>query len=267
MRRLSRVLLSLAALAALLPAQPYGRPAGLRNIGIDQRLGATVPLDATFSDETGKPVRLADLFHGRPVVLSLAYYRCPMLCNMVLNAELHAMRNVSLQLGRDFDAVTVSFDPAEGPALALAKKATYTDRLGNAEGARAWRFLTGREAEIRELAAAVGFRYAWDPQTAQWAHASGIMVLTPDGKVARYLFGIDYPKQDLRLALVEASANKIGTPADQLLLFCFHYDPAKGRYGIAIQNALKIAGSATALALGAFVITMVRRDYNGGRRA
>jgi protein SCO1 len=212
-------------------------------------------------------VRLRDLFHGKPIVLSLVYYQCPMLCTMVLNGTVHAMRNMPLQLGKDYDAITVSFDPNETPKLASDKKAAYMERFGSASAANSWHFLTGNEPEIHALTSTVGFRYHWDETTKQWAHASGIMVLTPEGKVSRYLYGIQYPQQDLRLAIVESASRKIGTPVDQVLLFCFHYDPAKGRYGLAILNTLKAAGSATALGLGFFIVMMVRRDLRAGRRA
>lgn len=265
--RSTKLLHIAVALSAITLAQPYGRPPALRNIGLDQRLGAQVPLDTAFTDEQGHSVFLRDLLHGRPVVLSLVYYRCPMLCNLVLNAELHAMRNIALKLGTNYDAISISIDPAETPQLALDKKATYMDRFGSPQAAESWHFLTGAEEQIRAVAGSVGFRYAWDPLTQQWAHASGIMVLTPEGKVARYLYGITYPNQDLRLALVEASARRIGSPVDTLLLMCFHYDPTRGRYGFAILNTLRVAGSATALCLGAFVFMMVRRERNEGNRA
>lgn len=258
-------LASVVVLASVIAyAQPFGRPPALRNIGLDQHLNAQVPLDLQLFDETGKSVRLGDLMHGRPVVLSLVYYQCPMLCNMVLNGQLHAMRNIPFELGKDYDAITVSFDPKEGAALAASKKATYVERYGDASVGGRWHFLTGSETAIRTLASTVGFRYAWDDLSKQWAHASGIIVLTPDGKVARYLYGIEYPKQDLRLALVEASRGKIARASDQILLFCYHYDPTSGKYGLAILNTLKAAGTATALGLGLFVFVMLRRDFRGG---
>jgi protein SCO1 len=266
MRLASRLLCLAALFSPMLPAQAFGRPPALRNIGIDQHLNAQVPLDLEFKDESGKAVRLGSFIHDKPVVLSLVYYRCPMLCNLVLNGSLHAMRNIPLKLGRDYEAITVSFDPNETPQLATEKKATYVERFGSSEASTSWHFLTGKEAEIKRLASAVGFRYSWDDLTKQWVHASGIMVLTPEGRVSRYLYGIEYPKQDLRLALVESSKGKIGSRVDQILLFCFHYDPAKGKYGLAILNTLKAAGSATVLLLGVFVITMLRRDFAAGRR-
>ncbi len=249
--------------------QPYGRPPALRGVGIDQKLNYLVPLDLQFKDEAGKTVRLADYFHGKPVVLSLVYYRCPMLCNLVMNGELRSFRQLPLEIGKDFDVVTVSFDPDETPEIAAAKKATYVDKYNRGSAAAGWHFLTGAEPQIHALADSVGFHYARDPKTGQWAHASGIMILTPEGRVARYLYGIEYSKNDMRLALAEASANKIGTPTDQILLFCFHYDPSKGKYTFAIVNTLRAAGSATVVALGLFLFVSLRRDKNnkGGKQA
>jgi len=247
----------------LVSGQPFGRPPALRNIGLDQHLDAQVPLDLVFKDESGRDVRLGDLIRDKPVILSLVYYQCPMLCNMVLNGELHAMRNIPFELGHDYDAITVSFDPTETPKLAADKKATYTERFGRTEPMKSWHFLTGSETEIHALASTVGFRYAWDDVTKQWAHASGLILLTPAGKVSRYIYGIEYPKQDVRLALVEASEGKIARASDQILLFCYHYDPTTGKYGLAILNTLRAAGSATVIALGAFVFTMLRRDFRG----
>ena len=241
-------------------AQPYGRPAALRNVGIDQKLDYQVPLDLVFTDESGKTVRLGNYFHGKPVVLSLVYYKCPMLCNLVMNGELRGFRQVELILGKDFEAVTVSFDPSETPALAAEKKASYVDRYNRPGAANAWHFLTGREDQIRALADSVGFHYAWDNKTRQWAHASGIIILTPLGRVARYQYGIEYSKKDLRLGLVEASANRIGTLTDQVLLFCYHYDPAKGKYTVAVVNTLRVCGSAVVLAIGLFMFVNLRRD-------
>jgi len=249
-------------IAATLPAfaQPYGRPPALRNVGIEQKLNYQVPLDLAFNDESSRLVHLADYFHGKPVVLSLVYYKCPMLCNLVMNGELRAFRQVELTLGKDFEAVTVSFDPGETPALASEKRTSYVDKYNRPGASNSWHFLTGREDQIHALADAVGFHYAWDNRTAQWAHASGIVILTPLGRIARYQYGIEYSKNDLRLGLVEASANKIGTFTDQVLLFCYHYDPTKGKYTLAVVNALRIGGSAVVLAIGLFMFVNLRRD-------
>jgi protein SCO1/2 len=222
-----------------------GLPKALEKIGIDQRLNDQVPLDAVFNDEQGREVRLGDYFKGKPVVLSLVYYSCPMLCNQVLNGMLSSFRRVSFNIGEQFEVVTVSFDPRETPQLAAAKKQTYVKAYNRASADSGWHFLTGDEANIKRLTAAVGFRYGWDEPTKQFAHASGIMMLTPDGKLARYFYGIEYSPVDMRLGLVEASQNKIGTPVDALMLYCYHYDPATGKYGAVVMNIMRIAGVVT----------------------
>lgn len=254
-----RRMLSFAVAAGALAAQTT-LPPQLRDVGIDQRLNAQVPLDLVFRDESGAPVALKTYFGRRPVVLSLVYYECPMLCTMVLNGLLKSLRAIQLEAGRDFEVVTVSFDPSETPELAAAKKQTYVERYGRPAGKSGWHFLTGDNEAIRKLTQAVGFRYKYDPETNQFAHASAIMVLTAEGRVARYLYGIEYAPRDLRLALVEASAGKIGTPVDQVLLYCFHYNPATGKYSLLIMNILRAAGAATVLALGLFMLVMLRRD-------
>ena len=236
------------------------RPAPLRDVGIDQKLDEQLPLDLTFRDETGKPVQLRKYFGQKPVLLSLVYYDCPMLCTLVLNGLVRSLRAVPLDVGDQFQVVTVSFDPRETAALAAAKKETYVKRYGRAQASQGWHFLTGDEASIQQLTRAVGFRYAYDEKSGQFAHATGIMVLTPTGRLARYFYGIEYSPRDLRLALVEASANKIGSVVDQLLLFCFHYDPKTGKYSLVVMNVLRIAGMGTLLALGSFMLVMFRRD-------
>jgi protein SCO1/2 len=245
------LLLVLAAVLGTLPAsaQSNGLPPALRDIGIDQRLNQQIPLDLTFRDETGRVTPLRDYFGKRPVILSLVYYNCPMLCTLVLNGLLRSMRALPLNAGQDYDVVTVSFDPSETFALAAAKKQSYVERYKRAGADRGWHFLTGDQAAIQQLTHAVGFRYKYDSDTQQFIHASAIMVLTPQGRLASYFYGVEYSTRDLRLALVEASANKIGTPADQVLLFCFHYDPATGKYGFAIMNAVRAAGLLTLLGL------------------
>jgi len=222
-----------------------GLPPVLKKVGIDQHLNEQLPLDAVFKDEQGRDVRLGQFFNGKPVVLSLVYYQCPMLCNQVMNGMLGSFRQISFNVGDQFEVVTVSFDPNETPALAAAKKQTYVAGYHRANGAAGWHFLTGDAANIKRLADAVGFRYTWDEQTKQFAHASGIMVATPEGKLARYFYGIDYPPKDLRLSLVEASANKIATPVDALMLYCYHYDPSTGKYGVVIMNVMRVAGVIT----------------------
>lgn len=257
-------LLLLLLSASLMLSSPVkaqsGVPSQLRGVTIEQRLNERVPLDLPFRDETGRTVQLGDYFGKKPVVLSLVYYNCPMLCTLVLNGLLKAMRAISLDAGDQYNVVTVSFDPRETPALAAAKKKMYIDRYRRASGPSGWHFLTGTEPSIKALTQAVGFRYVFDPKTSQYAHASGIMVLTPDGRLARYVYGVEYSARDLRLALVEASANKIGSPVDQVLLYCFHYDPSIGKYGLVIMNVLRAAGIATVLGLGALVLILFRRN-------
>ena len=257
------VLLCLCLLLALAadPGQAQNvRPAPLRDVGIDQKLNEQLPLNLTFRDETGKPVQLRQYFGQKPVILSLVYYDCPMLCTLVLNGLVRSLRVVPLDVGDQFDVVTVSFDPRETAALAAAKKKTYVKRYARAQASQGWHFLTGEEASIQQLTRAVGFRYAYDEKSGEFAHATGIMVLTPTGRLARYFYGIDYSPRDLRLALVEASAHKIGSVVDQLLLFCFHYDPKTGKYSLVVMNALRVAGMGTLLALGSFLFVMFRRD-------
>ena len=263
MHRGSSVLIAALLVSVAAAGQPFGRPPALRDVGIDPKLNHQVPLDLTFRDEAGRAVRLGEYFTGKPVVLSLVYYRCPMLCNLVLNGELRSFRQVPLALGKDFQAITVSFDPKETPDLAAAKKATYAGGYNRPGAQEAWHFLTGSPEAIRALADAVGFRYAWDDRTGQWAHASVVMTLTPSGRVSRYQYGVEYSKNDMRLGLVEASANKIGSVTDQILLFCYHYDPSKGKYTFAVMNALRVGGSAIVLALGMFIFANVRRERRG----
>ena len=235
-------------------------PAALREIGFDQNLDQRIPLDTGFRDESGRVVRIGDYFGRRPVVLLFAYYNCPMLCTQVINGLASALNVLSLQPGRDFEIVTVSFDPRDTPEHAAAKKTHYIERYQRPGAADAWHFLTGDESSIRALTKAAGFRYVWDAPTKQFAHPSGVIVLTPDGRLARYLFGIEYGPRDLRYALVEASEGRIGNAADALLLYCYHYDPMTGRYGFVIMRALRLAGAATVLVLGTFIFVMVRRE-------
>jgi protein SCO1/2 len=235
-------------------------PAALREIGFDQNLDQRLPLDTGFADERGRTVRLGDYFGKRPVVLLFAYYECPMLCTQVINGLASALAVLSLEPGSDFEIVTVSFDPRDTPATARAKKAAYIERYKRPGADAAWHFLTGDQAAIDAVTKAAGFRYVWDQSTKQFAHPTGVIVLTPDGHLARYLFGIEYGPRSLRLAIVDASAGKVGSPVDALLLYCYHYDPMTGRYGLSIMRAIRIAGGATVLALGTFIIVMLRRD-------
>lgn len=233
-----------------------GLPPVLKKVGIDQKLNEPVPMDAVFKDEQGREVRLGEFFKGRPVVLSLVYYSCPMLCNQILNGMLGSFRQISFNAGEQFEVVTVSFDPKETPALAAQKKATYIKAYNRPSGDAGWHFLTGDEANIKRLTEAVGFRYLWDEQTKQFAHASGIMIVTPEGKLARYFYGVEYPQRDLRLGLVEASANKIGTPVDTLMLYCYHYDPSTGKYGAVVMNMIRVAGVITLILMAGLILLL-----------
>ena len=262
-RKVFWALLISLVLTATAPAQQFGLPAMIRGVGIDQNLNAQIPLELTFKDDTGQVVRLGQYFRQKPVVLALVYYQCPMLCNMVLDGLTHSMEKISLNLGPDFDVVTVSFDPRENWQLAASKKANYVEKYQRKGAAEAWHFLTGHEDAIKKLADTAGFHYKYDPATKQFAHASGIMVLTPEGRIARYLYGIEYKPRDLRLGLVEASQHKIGSPVDALMLFCFHWDPATGKYGFVISNVIRTLGSATAIALGTLIVVLIRRDRRG----
>ena len=238
-------------------------PKALQSIGFDQNIDQRVPLDTVFRDESGAAVRLGDYFGRRPVVLVFAYFDCPMLCTQVINGLSSALGVLSLVPGKDFEIVTVSFNPADTPASAAAKKAIYIERYKQPAAAASWHFLTGDPASIERLTHAAGFRYAWDADTRQFAHPSGIIVLTPDGRLARYLFGIEYGPRDLRFAIVEASSGRVGTPVDALLLYCYHYDPMTGRYGLVIMRVIRLAGATTVLALVAFILVMIRRERRG----
>jgi protein SCO1/2 len=243
-----------------LRAQVLTTPPILREVSISQNLNAQVPGDLVFRDEDGNPVLLGDLFGKKPIVLSLVYFDCPALCTEVLNGELHTMRAISLDLGKDFEAVTVSFEPKDTAALAKAKRDVYAGQYGRPGAAQHWHFLTGEAPSINALTQAVGFHYAYDPAVRQYAHAAAIMVLTPDGRMARYFYGVQFPARDVRLGLVEASQGKIGTMTDHALLFCYQYDPETGKYGLIVMNVVRAAGGLTLLALGIFMFVMFRRD-------
>ncbi len=236
------------------------RPAALKNVGIDQKLNNRVPLDLHFRDETGRDVRLAEFFTTRPVIITPVYYGCPMLCTQILNGLVSGLKPVSFNAGEQFDVLAVSFDPTETPGLALKKKESYIKRYGRAGAEKGFHFLTGDEPAIRALTDALGFRYTYDPKTKQFAHASGLMIATADGRISRYLYGVDYAPRDLRLTLVEAAANKIGSPVDELLLFCYHYDPATGKYGAIAMNFLRLAAAATVIGIGVFLTILFRQD-------
>jgi protein SCO1/2 len=253
--------LALSLLAAARPAQAgesTTRPPLLKGVGIDQRLNEQVPLNLLFQDEDGRPVKLGDYFGKKPVILSLVYFSCPMLCTTAENGLLESLKDLKFDVGKEFEVLTVSFDPEDKPPEANAKKSLYVGLYTRKGADQGWHFLTGNESSIRQLTDAVGFHYNYDPKTRQFAHATGIVVLTPEGKISRYFYGIRYPSGDLRLALVESSHNKIGSPVDAVLLFCCQYDPAVGKYGLIISRVLQLAGAITVLSLGTFMLVLFR---------
>ena len=240
-----------------------GLPAPLRDVRLEQKLNQQLPLDLTFRDESGRDVKLGEYFNRKPIVLAFVYYDCPMLCTQVLNAMVTSFRVLPFQVGKEFDVVTISFDPRETPELAQKKKKIYVDYLPErmrADAANGWHFLTGDQANIEKITEAAGFHYRYDEKTKQFAHASGIMTTTPAGKLSRYYYGIDYPARDLRLGLIESSENKIGSPVDQLLLYCYHYDPATGKYGAVVMNIMRIAGVITLLGIAAMLLLLKGRS-------
>jgi protein SCO1/2 len=223
------------------PGDPAtSKPGVLGRIRIDQRLNEHVPLDLPFVDERGRDVRLGDFFGKRPVILALVYYECPMLCTQVLNGLVTALGVMNFEPGREFEVVAVSFNPKEGPGLASQKKANYLERYGRPQTAAGWHFLTGKEESIKRLTDAIGFRYEFDPEIQQYAHGAAIQVLTPKGAISKYFYGIEFSARDIRLGLIEASEDRIGTPIDDVLLFCYHYDPATGKYGAAVLRLVRI---------------------------
>ncbi|HLH45110.1 MAG TPA: SCO family protein [Bryobacteraceae bacterium] len=242
-------------------------PPELQGVGIDQKLNAQIPLHAEFVDQDGKTVRLESYFGRQPVLLALVYFRCPMLCSQILSGIVSGLRPLSLQPGRDFNVVAVSFDPQDTPATAREKRDEYVRRYSAKAGARGWNFLTGSPESIRAVTEAVGFRYRWDERSKMFLHLSGIMILTPEGRVARYLYGVEYEPKDLKLSLIEASHEKIGSAADEALLFCYHYDPATGKYGAAVMNLLRATGFFTLCALGGTLTFLWRRNLREDRTA
>jgi protein SCO1/2 len=243
------------------PGDPTSaRPGVLGRIGIDQRLNSHVPLDVPFVDESGRTVRLGDFFGKRPVILALVYYECPMLCTQVLNGLVTALGVMNFEPGREFEVVAVSFNPREGPGLASQKKANYLERYGRPHTAHGWHFLTGSDTSIKKLTEAVGFRYEYDDKIQQFAHGAGIEVLTPQGAISKYFYGIEFSARDLRLGLIEASEERIGTAIDDFLLFCYHYDPATGKYGAAVLRMVRVGGVAFVVALVSFLTVSLRRE-------
>ena len=241
-------------------------PPPVKDVGFDQKLGEAIPLDLTFRDEAGESVHLSKYFGKRPVVLSLVYFTCPMLCGMTMDGLVRSVRALKFEPGTDYEILTVSFDPRDTPETASEKKRTVMAEYGRKSGPGGWHFLTGDAASVAALTKSVGFRYVWDAEQKQFAHATGITVLTPQGRIARYFFGIEYPAKDLRLALIEASEEKIGNVVDQLLLLCYHYDPKAGRYTATVRNLVRGGAVITLLALAGFVTIMLWRECAGAAR-
>jgi len=263
-----RVLAALAfsavlALAQTLASPSFAKPAALNGVGLDQKMGAQVPLDVPFTDEHGQPATLRQ-YLGKPVILALVYYSCPSLCNMILEGIARSVNGLSMDAGKEFEIVAVSFDPRELSSMAMTKKESLLKLYSHPEGEAGWHLLVGPEGASRTLANSVGFRFRFDEMSNQYVHPSAIMILTPEGKVARYFYGINYSSRDMRLGLVEASHGKIGTPVDQVLLYCYHYDPKAGKYGFVIMNTLRVGGLVTLGALLGFVFMMLRRDFHSG---
>ena len=260
MRHFVPALAAVLSVAAPLNAQAtFGRPALLRKVGINQKMGAQLPLDVPFTDDHGRAVTLRE-YTGKPFVLALVYYTCPSLCDLVLNGAVRGVRGLKFDAGREFDFVAVSFDPRENSTLARDKKASYVKAYGRPGAESGFHFLTGTEAASKMLADAVGFHFVYDPNTNQYAHPSAIMIVTPEGQVSRYFYGINYPARDVKLGLMDATGGKIGSPTDQVQLFCFHYDPSTGKYGLVIMNVLRLAGIITLVLLGGGVFLMMRKD-------
>jgi protein SCO1/2 len=242
------------------------RPPYLENVGIEQHLDAQVPPDLAFVDDADRPVKLGDYFGKKPLILNLVYYNCTMLCGEALAGLTGAIRLVKFDVGNEFDIVTVSFNPQETPAIAAEKKKDYLKRYGRPNAAAGWHFLTGPPESINALTKAVGFQYQYDPRIQQYAHATAIMVLTPQGHISRYFYGVDFPPKDLRMGLVEASQGKIGNAVDQVLLYCYHYDPATGKYGAIVSNILKIGAGLTIILLAGLLLILMRLDRAAQRR-
>ena len=241
------------------------RPPRLQNVGIEQHLNAQIPPDLTFLDDAGRTVKLGDYFGHKPLILNLVYYNCTMLCGEALAGLASAMRLVKFDVGNQFDVVTVSFDPRETTEMAAAKKIDYVKRYGRANAAAGWHFLTGQPDSIDALTKAVGFQYQYDAKSNQYAHATAIMVLTPQGRISRYFYGVDFPPKDLRMGLVEASQGKIGNAVDAVLLYCYHYDPETGKYGAMVSNILRLAAASTILFIGGLILVLWRLDRSAAK--
>lgn len=235
-------------------------PSYLKGVGIEQKLNAQVPLDAPFTDESGRPVVLRDLVKRRPAILAMVYYTCPMLCDQILRGAVSGLRPLALRPGKDFDVIAISINPKEGPADAAAKRQEYVKLYSRNATPNGWHFLTGNEASIHAVANAIGFHYRYDPKTGMFFHAAGVMVVTPEGKLARYLYGVDFQPKDLKLGLIEASHNRIGSRVDQVLLFCYHYDARSGKYTATVMGILQIAAAGCLVLLLGGLALLWRRD-------
>jgi protein SCO1 len=242
------------------------KPPGLKHAGIEQKLDQQLPLNLAFRDEAGKPVQLGDYFGKRPVILNFVYYRCPMLCSEVLSGLEGSLKALSFNVGEDFDVLTVSFDPKDTPENATEKKASVLKHYQRSGAAGGWHFLTGSQESITALTNAAGFGYDYDAKTDQFAHSTAIMVITPEGKIAQYYYGVDFPPRDLRLGLIQASQNKIGSLADQVLLYCYHYDPQSGKWGAVVSHMIQLGGGVTILSLGAVLLVLFRRGSDSEQR-
>jgi protein SCO1/2 len=247
-----------AAADSTVPAREM--PGPLQEVGYDQRLGEQLPLDLPFRDEAGREVKLGDYFSRRPVVMIFAYYHCPMLCDLVVQGATGSLKALTLAAGQDFDVVVVSIDPKETPRQAKEAKRDALAHYGRTGTGAGWHFLTGAQQPILELTKAAGFRYVYDKKSNEFAHAAGVMILTPSGRISRYLYGIEYAPRDMRLALVESGEGRIGNLADQVLLYCFHYDPVYGKYSAMTMNILRLAAVATVLGLGLLIVLLKRRE-------
>jgi protein SCO1/2 len=261
-----------AALVAMLfavrcvGASPRGLPSQLRGVGIDQHLNAQLPFNAVFTDDAGSHVTLGEFFGKKPVLFAPVYYTCPMLCSQILSGVVAGLRPLSLKPGRDFEVVAMSINPSETAADARSKRDQYSRSYSSRDGTNGWHFLVGSQQSIDQVTRAIGFRYHWDPVNKMFVHASGIMILTPEGKIARYFYGVEYEPKDLKLGLIEASHNTIGTPVDQVLLFCYHYDPTTGKYGAAVLNLLRVVAGAVLALLAGGLIFLWKRDLGPRRR-
>jgi len=254
---------------SIMSVPPNVRPPGLKNVGIQQNLNQQIPPELTFTDDLGRKVQLSDYFGQKPLILNFVYYGCPMLCGEELNGLESALRVLKFDLGKEFEVITISFDPKNTPEIAAKKKEQILRRYNRPGAERGWHFLVGQPSAIEAVTKAAGFQYEYDEKTGQFAHSTAILVLTPQGKIAQYYYGIEYPPKDLRLALVEASQNRIGTLADELLLYCYHYDPEKGKYSATIMRVLRLMGVATMLCLGGLLFAMIRRssvNFQGAER-